>query len=686
MTQSTNLLFEKEVSTSVLRTESVFGEEGVMASMFDDYTPRAGQLNSIPLIWDAMKSNKHCLIEGPCGFGKTFAYLFPTMMQVVEENKRAIIATSGITLQDQLYKKDAPFMAEVIKKYTGHEVSIGYLKGRQNYICNRKIAEVIYNKANGVLTTDKDIDKLIEFYENTTTGDKDELDYVPDSKLWNELACNKDDCEGKNCSFKHECFYHTAKAKAQDKSIIITNYHILLADKDINGMLLGTYDILVCDEAHELPNITRDYYESKFGMGTLSDLKRKTTLLRKYGDIVDLNLIHGQLEAALTPCTKYIEGISGLLSYMKPGDMALVEGNIEGKLYGWSDSKNALDGFHEFLENYILEIEGKDEDTRTACNLLSNLSSSARNASLSLEAVAGGYIREGELDNIVRFIEMNKHRKVELKLKLKKIGDLFEDMFISNQDREERPLSMLLTSATISVDNNFNYIKDQLGIKDKYNTLEFIGESPFNLSNQELWYLPPNAKNGNEQDFLNRMLQNLLEVSVSCNGGVLGLFTSIYNMKAASKFLHDNMPKGCNIEILTQGDMPREKLINCFKKDKNSILIGTKSLFTGVDVPGDALRCVFIDKLPFPSLGDPVQQALNKEPGAFFKYSIPNMIIDLKQAVGRGIRSVDDKCVIVIADNRMSTANYKQKIFSSFNYEKSGTRNIDAVIDFVERR
>lgn len=685
MTQSTNLLFEKEISVNTLRVNSVFGEQGVMASMFDGYIPRAGQLNSIPLIWDAMKENKHCIIEGPCGFGKTFAYLFPTMMQVVEENKRAIIATSGITLQDQLYKKDAPFMAEVVKQYTGKEVSIGYLKGRQNYICNRKIAEVAFNVANGAMTPDNEMIKLMKFYKETTTGDKDELDYVPDAKTWNELACNKDDCEGKNCSFRHECFYHTAKAKAQDKSIIITNYHILLADKDINGMLLGTYDMLICDEAHELPNITRDYYESRFGMFTLSDLKRKVTMLRKYGDIVDLNVIQGQLESVLAPCTQYIEGISGLLNYLKPGEMALVEGNVEGKLYGWTDSKNALDGFAEFLENYISDIDDSNENSRTVHNLISNLIGSVNEASLNLEAVAGGYIRRGELDNIVRFVEMGKNHKVELKLKYKKIGDLFEEMFISNQFREERPMSILLTSATIAVDGNFNYIKDQLGVKEKYQTLEYIGESPFNLSNQELWYLPPNAKNGNEQNFLNRMLQDFLEVTVSCNGGVLGLFTSIYNMNAASKFLHENLPKDSNIEILTQGDMPREKLINCFKQERDSVLIGTKSLFTGVDVPGDSLRCVFIDKLPFPSLGDPVQQALNKEPGAFFKYSIPNMIIDLKQAVGRGIRSIDDKCVIVISDNRMSTAGYKQKIFSSFNYEKNGTRDINAVIDFIER-
>lgn len=686
MGESVNLLFEKEVSISSMRTEAVFGENGTMSTMFDGYKPRSGQLAAIPLIWDAMKDGQHCIIEGPCGFGKTFAYLFPAMMQVAEQGKRAVVATSGITLQDQLYKKDAPFIAEVVKRYTGHEVSIGYLKGRQNYICNRKIAEMIYNMNNGVTVNDDNIIKLQHFYEETSTGDKDELDYVPDFKIWNDFACNKDDCEGKNCTFKNECFYHKAKASAAGKQIIITNYHLLLADQDIDNRLLGLYDILVCDEAHEIAGIARDYYETRFGMSTLSDIKRKITLLKKYGDVVDLTAVRNQANLALVACEKYIEKISATLSYMKPGDMALVDSAIEGKLYGWTDAKNALDAFSNFIECYMEEFTDKDENSVMIHQMLSNLNNTVLTASRNIESIAGGFIYSGNPDNLVRFIEMSKNKKIELKNKFKKVDELLDSLFISKQHREGRPLSMLFTSATIAVDGNFNYIKDQLGISEKYKTLEYIGESPFDLSNQELWYLPPMAKNGNEQGFNNRMLQDFLEVCVSCNGGVLGLFTSVYNMKSASTYLYDNLPFEICSEVLTQGEMPREKLISAFRHERDSILIGTKSLFTGVDIPGDSLRCVFIDKLPFPNLSDPVQQALNKEPGAFFKYSIPSMIIDLKQAVGRGIRSVDDKCVIVIADNRMSTANYKQKIFGSFNYPKKGTRNIDDVVDFVGRR
>ena len=300
-----------------------------------------------------------------------------------------------------------------------------------------------------------------------------------------------------------------------------------------------------------------------------------------------------------------------------------------------------------------------------------------------MRKVCGGIVDElEELDNMVRFIEKDSNQSYSIKCKMKKVGELFRTNFIDRQKQTE-PLSVMLTSATISADNSFSYIKDQLGITDEYNTMEFIGASPFNLTEQELWYLPPNAKEGNKQGFQNRMLQDLLEVCVTCNGGVLGLFTSIASLKSAKEFLYENIPTDLDCEIIAQGDMPRKKLIEYFTGEMDSILLGTKSLFTGVDVPGDSLRCVFIDKLPFPNISDPVQKALNEEPGSFFKYSIPSMIIDLKQAVGRGVRSVTDKCVIVVADNRMSTANYKAKIFSSFNYKKTGTRDIVDVEKFI---
>ena len=241
----------------------------------------------------------------------------------------------------------------------------------------------------------------------------------------------------------------------------------------------------------------------------------------------------------------------------------------------------------------------------------------------------------------------------------------------------------MFTSATLSVAGSFNYIKEELGITEEYKVEEFIGSSPFDLTKQELWYLPSEAVNGNERDFISVMLPIFNNVIKECSGGVLGLFTSVSSMNKAYDYVSR---RGYSMDIYKQGVMPRNTLIETFKENENSVLIGTKSMFTGIDVPGNSLRCVFIDKLPFPNISDPVVKALNEEPGAFFKYSIPAMVIALKQAVGRGVRTTEDKCVICIADNRLSTARYKAQIFQSFNYKKTGTRDLEEIRKFLGGR
>lgn len=681
-------LFENGLSESKIRTEEVFGENGVMSNMFEGYVPREGQLDSIPLVWDSFKENKHVLLEGPCGFGKTFAYLFPSMMECAEKGKRVIIATSGITLQDQLFRKDAPFMRDIIKEYTGRELKIGYLKGRQNYLCNKKIAEIEFEQNNGQVRADiEEYKPLIEFSKWTKTGDKDELDYVPNHSVWSNISSNKDTCEGSQCPFKHECYYYKARGDVQSMQVLITNYHILLANLQTNGKLLGGgFDILVCDEAHELPEIIRDYWEQTISSDIWKNLKKKIRGLNKYGDIVDIEPVAHLIDVCRASLEAYLQKVNLNFSYMKEGDKLLIDSSNNAKLDGWISAKDNFDTLLKYCEDQVLEADDLDcEQIDKECirGIFSDMAEVCSQTVNNLRKICGGIVDEmEELDNMVRFVEKDTFQSFSIKCKMKKVGELFRSNFINKQN-DVSPLSVMLTSATISADNSFAYIKDQLGITDDYRTMEFIGASPFNLTEQELWYLPPNAKEGNKQGFQNRMLQDLLEVCVTCNGGVLGLFTSISSLKSAKEFLYENIPSDLECEIIAQGDMPRKKLIEYFANEVDSVLLGTKSLFTGVDVPGDSLRCVFIDKLPFPNISDPVQKALNEEPGSFFKYSIPSMIIDLKQAVGRGVRSVNDKCVIVVADNRMSTANYKAKIFSSFNYKKTGTRNIVDVEKFI---
>jgi ATP-dependent DNA helicase DinG len=287
-------------------------------------------------------------------------------------------------------------------------------------------------------------------------------------------------------------------------------------------------------------------------------------------------------------------------------------------------------------------------------------------------------------DNKIVYWVENKEGKIHIKLKPVSVSDELYENFFSKRD-----LSCIVTSATLSVNGNFNYIKEQLGLNrsiENKSVSEFIGQSPFDLKSQELWYLPTEIIDGDSknsrafQELLPKQLIEILEVS---KGGVLCLFTSNFNLNYAHSAVSKALPK---MRILKQGNLPRTKLIEQFKDDRDSVLFATRSFFTGVDIPGDSLRCLIIDKFPFPSPGDPVMMKIQKllGPKTFGKHYIPEMVITLKQAVGRGVRTITDKCVIVILDGRMATANYKGEIFNSFSYEKTGTRNIEDVKKFLE--
>ena len=208
-----------------------------------------------------------------------------------------------------------------------------------------------------------------------------------------------------------------------------------------------------------------------------------------------------------------------------------------------------------------------------------------------------------------------------------------------------------------------------------------MGKSPFDLTNQELWYLPKDAVPGNDENFEATMTNQIEKIIKATDGGVLCLFTSNRNLSLRKREL---LKKNIGHKSYAQGDMGRNKLTELFKEDYHSTLLATKSFFTGIDIPGQSLRCIVIDKLPFTSPGDPVNQKLKMRPNYFARFMLPQMIITLKQAVGRGVRSVDDKCVICILDERLSTATYKNKVLSSFKYKKTATRSLDRVKSFIE--
>lgn len=667
--------------------DDIFKDGGALSDFNPSYKERPMQIEGAKIIQEGINTASNVILEGECGFGKSYAYLFPVLNKIAESgfSKRAVLVTSGISLQEQLYTKDVPFAEKVMQSlYPNwpHDFKFTLLKGRQNFICNKKVDDIgLYTMHKTMI--DSKYKDIWEFANETKTGDLSELNFVPQQDVLNNIACTqRGECIGtKECPFGEECYYNKHKIRLNSSEVIITNYHMLFSDMQTGGKILPPYDILVFDEAHETAGIFRDFDSSKLSVNNAMNLRNKASEvnnIKKEVQILDNDVFKNLIkdfEIAFIDIDKKFQDLSSAhLIYSADELPNSFKNLVEGLDDVDSELGRALEK-QESLFEYIKSAYGEEDDEykeqsriMSILQMMDNMTSEMGYMIKSLDSILK------DENNVVWLEKVNditylSHKKVE-------VGESLNESFFAKEG-----LTSIFTSATISVGGSFDYIKEQLGINlSGKKTLEFMGGSPFNLTEQQLWYLPPNSLDGNKFGFDNTIAPNMKNIIESVGGGALCLFTSVKNMR--NTYYELNRELGHKYRIYVQGDMPRTKLIEAFKADRDSVLLGTRSFFTGVDVPGDALRAVIIDKFPFPQPTDPVQQKLKDRANSFYKYSIPEMIITLKQAIGRGVRSIDDKCVVSILDGRMATAKYKGRINNSFNYKKTGTRNLEDLEKF----
>lgn len=662
----------------VFTIEEIFEENGPLRQLNESYRPRAAQIEASKHIHQGLQKPSNVIIEGETGLGKSYAYLIPICNEIAQNpNKKVVIATSGISLQEQLMYKDVPFVVNLMESiYPDIKGEIGYtlLKGRQNFLCNYKVDTLgIHDMKESMLTPE--LRSLKDFVMNTKTGDFSELEFVPDSQTLKQVACtDKGECLGSNCEFAQECYYNKAKRKLSESNIIITNYHMLFSDINSGGRILPEYDVIVLDEAHETANIYREFDSKTCSLGAIQAIRNKASQARNDNDMVAKALNIEVFQDYITSFEIFSAAI--MTKYPKLESPQII--NSIGELPGRSldelrqsaaracqeatAASEMFDDVGEYSSDEDLKSKGILQSLVTMCddmfNFISNLDRLMidENNVIWIEAVNG---------------------TASLNIKKVDTGQSIHDTLLNREN-----LTAIFTSATITVAGSFDYIKKQTGIDlSSKDCITYIGHSPFNLTEQQLWYLPSEALNGNDREFQSHVPTHIMEIIDQTGGGALCLFTSVRAMRDTADILRRY--KGRQYNIMVQGDAPRTKLIERFRDDKDSILLGTKSFFTGVDIQGDSLRCVIIDKLPFPQPTDPVQQKLMERDNAFYKYSIPEMVISLKQAVGRGVRSVNDRCVIAILDGRMSTAKYKARINNSFGYKKTGTRDVTKIGEFL---
>jgi ATP-dependent DNA helicase DinG len=630
----------------------VFGGRGLFASRFPGYEMREGQVALARMVDEAMRGGRHALGEGPCGTGKGVAYGVPAVWHAHHGKKRVVIATANIALQEQLIRKDLPLLAEVLP----WPFTFALLKGRNNYLCLDRLRE---SEARGELSglydddQDRQADAVLEWARRTQTGDVSELPFIPLPQVWSKASVGSDECKGDDCPFRDDCFAERAKAAAREADIVVTNYHMLFAHIAVRretgqDLVLPPFDLLVCDEAHEAAEIARDFFGFTVSEHAINRLARTAADL---GDRALADRLRQRSGEIFDRVAAFARSPAYRCRLQRPGFVAT----------------GALARELEALATLGDAVEADDRRERAVRATGRNAARLARAAAARIEEAAA-QSDPGK----VYWIDLDGRDRARLKAKPIDVSDLLrEELFGATE-------SVTLVSATLTAGGTFDFIRGELGVPE--GAVELVAESPFDFRSQALLVVPddglPDPRDFGfpeaAADFVGRVMD-------FCDGRTLGLFTSYRVLNA----VYDRV-RGNGHRVLRQGDMPRTELTRIFKEDIRSVLLGTESFWTGIDVPGEALTGLVIDKLPFPHPEDPVVSAIcERDPQAFNNYLVPKAIIALRQGVGRLIRSRGDVGVVVLLDRRVAEKRYGRRFLRSLPPMLT-TRRIENIPRFLE--
>jgi ATP-dependent DNA helicase DinG len=593
-------------------------------------------------IADAVNENRHLCVEAGTGTGKTLAYLLP----IIHSNKRVIISTATKNLQEQLFYKDIPFLEKALER----KLSVCYMKGRSNYLCWNKL-EAMDGEAYLFSPQDPRYLALIkEWAQKTPTGDRAELTELPeDLLLWHHLDARRETCGGQKCRNFEACFVTKVRQKALESDLIVVNHHLFFADlalrQDDFGSVLPDYSILVFDEAHELEDVATQYFGVMVSNYRIEELIRDTDrVLAETG--TSSTFLSGQLAKLAERSREFFSGFQsreGRFVLMPLGPGVEIRRGLPG-------AENLGDAYREL--RIQLEV------IRTSLDSLPARSDSIEaliRRSMELEDELAS-ILESESTEHVYWCE-TRGRGVFLWASPINIAPILGERLFDCID------SSILTSATLSTGGNFAFVKSRLGVD---NAGELIVPSHFDFKRQAILYVPRNIPEPREAGWVtvaSRELEMILEAS---KGRAFLLFTSYSQMEQVYHTLNNRIP----YPTLIQGEMSKSGLLEAFRATPHAVLFGTSSFWQGVDVQGEQLSCVVVDKLPFSVPSDPVVSAritqINEAGGnAFYDYQIPTATILLKQGMGRLIRSKSDRGILALLDKRILTKSYGRAFLQS---------------------
>jgi len=647
-----------ETTTRALPTlHQFFSPGGILSRSPLPYEYRSGQLEMAKAVERALTERRHLIVEAGTGTGKTLAYLLPAL----RTGQRVIVSTGTKALQDQLYFRDIPFLESLLG-----DLRVCYMKGRANYLCRHKLAAL---RDQPILSGLEEIDQYqqIAAWEQTTeTGDRSEISGLPESSaLWHKLDARSDACLGTNCPDYRRCFITEMRRKALESDIIIVNHHLFFADLAVKQEASGAPDVgvlpeaaaVVFDEAHELEDVASSYFGLSVSNIRFEELARDTDMLLRGKEGAE------RMPAATQQLRERARMFFAGLPMTSDGRQPFAA--REEFLETSGDLYMSVRATLKLMEAEMERLTGVDEApglrkrvARLRSELEFLLESNASNMVYWLERRANGGTRNDEGSSGGT---RSQSRATFLQATPIDVSELLRELVF------ETIPTVVLTSATLTVQAGFEHIRKRLGLGDTgQGARELVVPSHFRYGEQALLYLPPNMPDPRDPEFPEAAAECIRRVLDLSRGRAFCLFTSYAQMRD----LYERLLPVLDFPILLHGTAPRKALLEEFRATPNAVLFGTSSFWQGVDVQGEALSCVIIDKLPFAVPSDPVVQARMKaieEAGGkpFFDYQVPSAVLTLKQGFGRLIRSLEDRGVLVLLDPRIRKQRYGQTFLNS---------------------
>ena len=615
--------------------DALLGADGPFARELPNFAPREAQQLMARAVQQAIAGRETLIAEAGTGTGKTFAYLVPALLS----GERVIISTGTKTLQDQLYFRDLPKVRSVLDA----RVKTALLKGRANYLCLYRLDQTVREGATFERTQAAQLATIRAWSARTRRGDRMELAEVPEeSPLWPRVTSTPENCLGVECPFFDDCHVVKARREAQEADIVVVNHHLLFADLALKqegfGEILPGASAFILDEAHQIPELAGQFFSQSVSARQLTELAQDA--------LTECSGVTGAIGLLLEP----VEALQDAVRRLRLAMDTLPQRGAFQQLEERAGVSEALHDMRELLATLVELLASQAERSRGFTNLHERAATFADR----LDRIVETHRRERQGN--VRWYE---HYPRGFALYATPL-DLAAPM---RTLREHTQAAWIHTSATLSVAGDFGHFARQLGL-DEPQTLSL--ESPFDYARQALCYLPPPLPDPNARDYTEKVIEAVLPVLHASRGRAFLLFTSHRALRRAAELLQDKVPW----PLFVQGTAPRPRLLEEFRASGHGVLLGAASFWEGVDVVGEMLSVVVIDKLPFAAPDDPVLmarlEALEQSGiNPFMGWQVPNAVIALKQGAGRLIRDVHDRGVLVLCDPRLSSKGYGRLFLAS---------------------